>query len=375
MRWSLLLLQLALALLFPNTILRNVSAQEADQVAADQRKVAVLMRLTTIDVNEKPKLKTVVVRFLKTVTDEAEYLNYAKRFPISETVDRLWEIGSQSMNDNNRVRAIELMLGRASSDEVKARLLKLENPEPLIDAMGLVGSKPSIELLNALVTGTKLSASAKNSAVKGMGRQVLGQEILLELVKTKKLPEECEFAVANILHSSTDEKIKQFAMAKLKLPATAGSKPLSPMSELVRRKGDLQNGKAVFVKQGTCANCHLVGGQGKEVGPDLSEIGSKLSRQAMFESILNPSLAVSHNFETYLIQTFDGLSFSGILISETDDKVVLRTAEAVTKEISKEDIEGMKKSKQSLMPKDLQKNFTESDLVDLVEYLMTLKKK
>ena len=33
------------------------------------------------------------------------------------------------------------------------------------------------------------------------------------------------------------------------------------------------------------------------------------------------------------------------------------------------------KSPNSLMPNDLQKNLSEQDLVDLVEYLMTLKKK
>ena len=54
---------------------------------------------------------------------------------------------------------------------------------------------------------------------------------------------------------------------------------------------------------------------------------------------------------------------------------MIRTAEAITREIVKEDIEGMKKSKKSLMPADLQKALKESELIDLVEYLMTLKKK
>ena len=186
---------------------------------------------------------------------------------------------------------------------------------------------------------------------------------------------ECEFTVANILLSSADDALRGAAAKIMKLPATAGSKPLSPIGQLVKRRGQTENGKKVFQGLGTCANCHLVNGQGKEVGPDLSEIGSKLSRQAMYESILNPSLAVSHNYETFLVETYDGLSYSGILVSQTDEKIVLRTAEAVIKELLKEDLDGMKKSKQSLMPADLQKNFSESDLVDLVEYLMSLTKK
>lgn len=42
------------------------------------------------------------------------------------------------------------------------------------------------------------------------------------------------------------------------------------------------------MNQGTCNKCHLVRGEGKQIGPDLTEIGSKLSREAMFESILYP---------------------------------------------------------------------------------------
>ena len=327
------------------------------------------------NVNEKPALKEAVVRFLKTVTDESEYLNYAERFQITETNAGLWKIANETTDDNNRVKATGLLVAQNDGESLKKQLLMQKDPAKLIDAMGLVANQKTIGILKSMVTSTEVSSPAKNSAAKGLGRQKMGQQFLLELVTSKKLPEACEFTVANILLSSTDKGIQSSASKFMKLPATAGSQPLTPITELVGRKGNVQNGMVVFAKQGTCANCHKVSGQGKEVGPDLTEIGSKLSRQAMYESILNPSLAVSHNYETYLIETIDGLSFSGVMTSETDEKITIRTAEAVTKEIIKDDIEGMKKSKKSLMPNDLQKNFSESDLVDLVEYLMTLKKK
>ena len=118
----------------------------------------------------------------------------------------------------------------------------------------------------------------------------------------------------------------------------------------------------------------MVNNQGSSVGPDLSEIGSKLARDAMYTAILDPSAAISHNYENYAVQTLDGKLVTGLLTSESDEKVVLKSAEGVPVEIAREDIDEMKKLEQSLMPEDLARPMSEQDLVDLVEYLTTLKK-
>ena len=76
---------------------------------------------------------------------------------------------------------------------------------------------------------------------------------------------------------------------------------------------------------GTCANCHIVNKFGKDVGPDLSEIGSKLSREAMYTSILDPSAGISHNYENYIVVTASGQVINGLKMSETPDEVVIRT--------------------------------------------------
>ena len=108
--------------------------------------------------------------------------------------------------------------------------------------------------------------------------------------------------------------------------------------------------------------------------PDLSEIGSKLSREDMYVNILNPSAAVSHNYETYSLLTVDGTSITGILVNQTDDEVTLKTADAILKTVAADDIEQLKKQSISLMPADLQKNLTVQNLLDLVDYLVLLKK-
>jgi putative heme-binding domain-containing protein len=65
---------------------------------------------------------------------------------------------------------------------------------------------------------------------------------------------------------------------------------------------------------------------------------------------------------------------NGILVSQTDDEIQIKTAEAIVRKFPRDEVEDFKKSTVSLMPADLQKQLTAQNLVDVVEYLTTLKK-
>ena len=94
----------------------------------------------------------------------------------------------------------------------------------------------------------------------------------------------------------------------------------------------------------------------------------------MFVAILDPNAGISHNYETYLVATDEGNVFTGIKVSETDETITIKTAEAIERTLAKEELEEIVKQKVSLMPADLQKNLTVDDLVNVVAYLLTLKK-
>ena len=70
----------------------------------------------------------------------------------------------------------------------------------------------------------------------------------------------------------------------------------------------------------------------------------------------------------------DGTVVTGLLISRTPGSVTIRNVEAIDRKIATGDIEELKKQTISLMPADLQKLMTAADLVDVVEYLVTLRK-
>src|SRR5690606_34100900 len=122
-------------------------------------------------------------------------------------------------------------------------------------------------------------------------------------------------------------------------------------------------------------NCHQIDSKGKDVGPALTEIGSKLSRQAMFESILFPSAGISHNYETHILALEDGNVVTGIITNQAGGSLSIKTADGITRTYKEDEIVARKRSSESLMPADVTKELSAQDVVDIVEYMMTLKKK
>ncbi len=130
--------------------------------------------------------------------------------------------------------------------------------------------------------------------------------------------------------------------------------------------GSYAGGKLVFAR--VCAQCHLLNGQGYEVGPDLAGNGRGNLKQ-LISNILDPSLVIGPAFQAQTILTVDGDVASGILIAETEDAIRLKVQGGKTLRFSREDIEEVRKSEKSLMPEGIELQTTEQELLDLIAYL------
>src|SRR5205085_10216611 len=137
-----------------------------------------------------------------------------------------------------------------------------------------------------------------------------------------------------------------------------------------------ENGSKVFRKaEVNCIGCHRVNKEGVDFGPALSEIGTKLAKEAIYESILDPSSGISFGFEGWQIQLKNGDEVAGLITSESPDEIVVKTQTGISTKYKKADIAKRTKSAISMMPSGLQQAMSQQDLVDLVDYLSTLKKK
>ena len=145
----------------------------------------------------------------------------------------------------------------------------------------------------------------------------------------------------------------------------------------VEHTGDVARGRKLFADAGgvNCVLCHRVAGQGSDIGPDLTNIGTQFDRRALAESILFPSKAVREGYQQVIVETEDGEELSGVIKGETADKLTLRDSAGREHQLSRKAIKARRNSQLSLMPEGLHAGLSREEFADLVAYLASLKGK
>jgi putative heme-binding domain-containing protein len=267
-----------------------------------------------------------------------------------------------------------LILNRPNLDLLNSSLAGT-NAISVAEALGNTGENGIVPLLLPLVTDVARDVALRKRAVDALAQVQVGATALLKLAEANTLPADLKLIASAALNAVRWEDLKVEAAKFLPLPQGREAQPLPPVSELVKLKGDPISGAAVFRNENVaCHKCHLVNGEGIDFGPDLSEIGTKLGKDALYESILNPSGGISFGFEAWLITLKNEDEAYGLLVSETADELALKTATGVVTRYQKSDIASRVKQKLSIMPEGLQQGMTRQEFVDLVEYLASLKK-
>jgi len=350
--------------------------------AGDARRVEFIVaeaikRFSGSDFLKNPQYKADLEKLLDEEPESELFISTVNRFSLTERYPELLDIAAKYSDSQLGVDAIRVLIQKKDWKIINTALRGKETVKAvkLAQVLGLSSENAIVGLLGPVMESDKISIDVRRAAIKGLGRIKNGTTRVMKFVQKGDVAPSLEHVIAAVLHAAPQKNIRVFANKKYPLPPSKDAKPLPPVSVLAKRKGEMKNGRLVYNTHGTCSKCHIVNGLGKDVGPDLSEIGAKLSKQAMFESILYPSAGISHNYETYTAVTADGTTFSGLLVSKTDDEVSIKNAEGIVKTMKQDDLDDLVKQDTSLMPADIQKVMTEKELVDVVEYLTTLKKK
>ena len=145
-------------------------------------------------------------------------------------------------------------------------------------------------------------------------------------------------------------------------------------SQLLSMRGDAGRGREIFRTESLqCVKCHRVGEAGGKVGPELTQIGKKYSRAELLENILEPSKKIDPAFITHVVETNDGLFYTGVIASRTKTEIVLRDAADKEQRIPASKVANLLPQPKSLMPEQLLRDLTAQQAADLLEYLTTLK--
>ena len=138
--------------------------------------------------------------------------------------------------------------------------------------------------------------------------------------------------------------------------------------------GNAQVGRRYFMTSSAaeCVRCHSIGGQGGEVGPNLSNIGNILSREQILQALVEPSARISPGFGMVVLTLKDGQTAAGILTSENEHELVLKTSEAEPLKIAVARIAKRDNVPSSMPP--MGHIMSKREIRDVVEFLSGLKK-
>ena len=107
---------------------------------------------------------------------------------------------------------------------------------------------------------------------------------------------------------------------------------------------------------------------GADLGPDLTAFGKQQPAEVLINAIVNPSAEISHGFEGSEVQTKDGLTITGIVLSD-GDPLIIKSVGGLLQTVPRERIAAVKKMDKSLMYPPALLGLTPQAIADIVAYL------
>ncbi len=339
--------------------------------------IEALSRLGPEKVKANPQLKAALDKVLEATRGTPQFVELVKQFEIEDQIPGLMATAIQNSTNSSGVEAMRLVLESGDRESLKRALNDTDATAVVktIEVLGHTGERQVVAFLEPLVADASRDLAIRKQAVRSLALIQEGALLLLRLARVDKLSEDLKFIASTELNAVRWPNLKAEAAQMLPLPQSRSAQPLPPIGELIKIKGDGANGAKVFRRDTVaCIKCHQINGEGIDIGPNLSEIGTKLGKDALYESILDPSAGISFGYEAWQVELKGGDETYGLIVSETTDEVAVKAQTGIVTKYKKSDITKREKQKLSIMPTGLQQAMSTQDLVDLIEYLSTLKK-
>ena len=304
------------------------------------------------------------------------FVRLVDRFDLKQAHGALLQLALDNPGETYAGQAVRVLLkDRESREELSRRLM---DPTRTTDNLVLIKLLQEAQderarpmLTQFIQSGDEHGLAAKQAAVRALASTQPGIRAMIDLARRGEFPPELkETAGAGVSHI-VNVPLRKEAAEWFPLPPLKGMDELPQLTELLVYHGDAERGKKVF-QAATCATCHVVGGRGINYGPDLSSIGSKLGKRALYEAILDPNNGISLSYQLHELTLSNGEKVVGLWEGVTGRGVTLRQPGGLTRTVAASRIVGSEALPVSAMPANLQLLMTREELVDLVEYLTTL---
>lgn len=147
----------------------------------------------------------------------------------------------------------------------------------------------------------------------------------------------------------------------------AREKVVAEMTGYLRtHPGDPHSGQKVF--RNFCAQCHVIYGEGGNVGPDLTANG-RGSFEQLVSSVFDPSLVIGPGYQVTTVVTKDGRNLTGLIAEDNEQRLVLRMPGEGQEAVPRNNVKYTRMGKLSMMPEGIETLLDKRDITDLFAFL------
>ncbi len=261
--------------------------------------------------------------------------------PSSEQIEQLIDVILGTENVELQVAGIRMLSHLEDTEYMDQFFLELD----------ILGEKAKSELISNSIN----SVSSSLSVLKALDQKLVG---------STEVTEEVRYALMNHDNSQVRKKAKEL------LESTVDPDRQKLIDQYLvaidDKPEDPELGAGIF--SANCTSCHSINGKGGEIGPDLTNIGTR-SDEVLLTSILDPSRMVSYELELHVITTTGGKVYSGMVTSETTTSITIKQSDGREHTILLENIKEDNWTNQSIMPEGYERIIDEKQMASLLAYL------
>ena len=296
------------------------------------------------------------------------FVDLVARFDRRDMIHHLMDMTLSDPENEPGIRAVAQIMAFEQWDPIWKALADPARAMQFIEAISYVDNVHAKNYLSGVVTNEAQPEATRLVAIAAMGQTPQPSWELMRLVQENRVPKEFLAAAIRSLTLSPGPTTRMFAAEQRHLLVPADER--WPLEKLMAAKPDITKGFEAFQKGG-CINCHKIGQLGRDFGPALSDIGTKLTSKQLFSAILKPSETISLGYEGVSVVTDEGTLHTGFVSTETNETLTLRIPGGLQKEIPTDSIDFRNRSKISLMPAGIDAVLLPQEIVNLVGWLKT----
>ena len=137
--------------------------------------------------------------------------------------------------------------------------------------------------------------------------------------------------------------------------------------------GDRTRGEQLVRSKGNCLHCHTVGREGGRMAPSLSDVGYRRNAAYLRQTLQDPKTTIPEDFLYVEIVTKDQKRISGIRLNEDTYSIHVRDLSDNIHSFYKSELAELRKERNRTPMPSYQGTFSDSEMNDVIAYLLSLR--